>query len=105
VPVAIGDYLMLDAVRASGGTAITVSDAEILRDMREMARHEGVFASPEGAAPLSAYKKLLAQGFLSPEEKTVLFSCGSALKNAELIVPEDPPLLDPTDPDLASKIL
>jgi threonine synthase len=105
VPVAIGDYLMLDAVRASGGTAITVSDAEILRDMREMAQHEGVFASPEGAAPLSAYKKLLAQGFLAPEEKTVLFSCGSALKNAELIVPEDPPLLDPADPDLASKIL
>lgn len=104
VPVAIGDYLMLDAVRASGGTAITVSDDEILRDMREMARLEGVFASPEGAAPLAAYKKLLASGFLAPEETAVLFSCGSAFKNAELIAPEPPPVLDPNDPDVAGKI-
>jgi threonine synthase len=104
VPVAIGDYLMLDAVRHSGGTCITVGDDEILRDMREMAMHEGVFASPEGAAPLSAYKKLLANGFLKPEDKAVLFSCGSAFKNAELIQPDPPPVLNPNDPDLANKI-
>lgn len=99
VPVAIGDYLILDAVRQSGGTAITVSDAEIVRDMREMARLAGVFASPEGAATLSAYKKLRASGFLSPSDKTVLFSCGSAFKNAELIMPEPLPVLDPNQPD------
>jgi threonine synthase len=104
VPVAIGDYLILNAVRASGGTAIAVSDNEIVRDMREMAQYEGVFASPEGAAPLSAYKKLLANGFLAPQEKTVLFCCGSAFKNAELIVPEPVPVLNPNDPELASKL-
>jgi threonine synthase len=98
VPVAIGDYLILDAVRASGGTAVAVSDAEIMRDMREMARLAGVFASPEGAATLSAYKRLRASGFLSPDDVTVLFNCGSALKNAELIQAPTLPVLDPNDP-------
>ncbi|MCS6849017.1 MAG: threonine synthase [Anaerolineae bacterium] len=104
VPVAIGDYLILDAVRQSGGTAITVSDEEIIRDMREMARLAGVFASPEGAATLSAYKKLRAIGFLSPSDKTVLFSCGSAFKNAELITPEPLPMLDPNHPDALERV-
>jgi len=98
VPVAIGDYLILDAVRSSGGTAIAVSDEEIARDMREMAHLAGVFASPEGAATLSAYKRLRAEGFLSPDDVTVLFSCGSAFKNAELIHPPPLPVLDPNDP-------
>jgi threonine synthase len=98
VPVAIGDYLILDAVRASGGTAVAVSDAEIMRDMREMARLAGVFASPEGAATLSAYKRLRASGFLSPDDVTVLFNCGSAFKNAELIQAPTLPVLDPNDP-------
>ncbi|PJF47103.1 MAG: threonine synthase, partial [Candidatus Thermofonsia Clade 3 bacterium] len=100
VPVAIGDYLILDAVRQSGGTAVAVSDAEILRDMREMAQWAGVFASPEGAATLSAYKRLRAGGFLSPDDTTVLFSCGSAFKNAELITPPPLPVLDPHRPDV-----
>ncbi len=104
VPMAIGDYLILDAVRSSGGTAITVRDEEIVRDMREMARLAGVFASPEGAATLSAYKKLRASGFLSPADKTVLFSCGSAFKNAELIAPEPLPVLDPNQPDALEQI-
>ncbi len=104
VPVAIGDYLILDAVRQSGGTAVAVSDAEILRDMREMAQWAGVFASPEGAATLSAYKRLRASGFLSPDDVTVLFSCGSAFKNAELIAPPPLPVLDPNQPDVLEAI-
>lgn len=104
VPMAIGDYLILDAVRASGGTAVTVSDEEIVRDMREMARLAGVFASPEGAATLSAYRKLRASGFLSADDRTVLFNCGSAFKNAELITPEPLPVLDPDDPNWLGQI-
>jgi threonine synthase len=105
VPVAIGDYLMLDAVRHSGGTAITVTDDEILQGMRDLARYEGVFASPEGAATLPAYRKLLECGFLKPEDRVVLFNCGSGFKNAELIEHGDFPILDPHDPDLGTKIV
>lgn len=85
VPVAIADYLMLDAMRASGGTGIMVSDQEIVDAMYEMARLEGVFAAPEGAATYAGYKKLIAGGFLKPEDKTVLFNTGSGLKTPELL--------------------
>ncbi len=84
VPAALGDYLILDAVRDSGGTAVAVTDDEILSAMSELAHEEGVFASPEGAATLPAYKRLLADGFLNHEETAVLFNCGSGFKNAEL---------------------
>ncbi len=85
VPVAIADYLMLDAMRASGGTGITVLDDEILQAMREIARLEGIFAAPEGAATYAAYQKLMVTGFLKPEEKVVLFNTGSGLKTPELV--------------------
>jgi len=104
VPVAIGDYLVLDTVRASEGIAVAVSDDEIARDMREMARLAGVFASPEGAATLSAYKRLRASGFLSPEDVTVLFNCGSAFKNAELIRSPALTVIEPDDPAWLEKI-
>jgi threonine synthase len=84
VPAAIADYLILDAVRASNGTAIAVTDDEILAAMSEMARLEGIFAAPEGAATYAAYKKLLANGTLDPAESTVLFQTGSGLKTHEL---------------------
>lgn len=103
VPVAIGDYLILDAVRQSGGTCVAVSDAEILDAMGEIARTEGIFASPEGAATLPAYRHLLDTGFLSPDEKVVLFNCGSAFKNAELFEPKLE-ILNPKDPQVASRI-
>lgn len=85
VPVAIADYLMLDAMRASGGTGVMVSDEEIMEAMHEMARLEGVFAAPEGAATYSGYKKLMESGFLKPEERIVLFNTGSGLKTPELL--------------------
>lgn len=84
VPVAIGDYLMLDAMRASGGTGVTVSDQEILDAILAMARLEGVYAAPEGAATYAGYRKLMLSGFLKPEDRVVLFNTGSGL-----LTPED----------------
>ncbi|MBI4788307.1 MAG: threonine synthase [Chloroflexi bacterium] len=104
VPVAIADYLMLDAMRASGGTGVMVSDQEIVEAMYAMARLEGVFAAPEGAATYAGYKKLMVEGFLKPAETVVLFNTGSGLKTPELVTGEYP-VLDPRDPELASKIL
>ncbi len=104
VPVAIGDYLMMDAMKQSGGTAITVTDDEIRLGMSEVARAEGIFASPEGAATWAAWKRLVEEGFLKPDEKTVLFNCGSLFKNAELVDASSLPVLDPKDPELLAHI-
>ncbi len=103
VPGAIADYLMLDAMRASGGAGVTVSDAEIVQAMYDIARAEGIFAAPEGAATYAGYRKLIENGFLTPEEKVVLFNTGAGLKTPELISAECP-VLDPLDLDLASRI-
>ena len=85
VPSAIGDYLILQAIRESGGTALTVSDEEILACMKQMASQEGIFACPEGAATLAGLKKLLAQGLLSAEESIVLMNTGTGLKYLEVL--------------------
>ena len=85
VPAAIADYLILDAIRDSKGMAVSVSDDEILAAMSEMARLEGIFAAPEGAAGYAGYKKLLTQGKLDPAESVVLFNTGSGLKTHELV--------------------
>jgi threonine synthase len=85
VPAAIGDYLILDAVRESGGTALTVTDGEMVESMRDIASHEGVWPAPEGAATLAGYRKLRASGFLAPETETVLMITGSGLKYMDLI--------------------
>jgi threonine synthase len=80
VPKAIGDFLILDAIRESGGTAIAVSDSELIEGARELARTEGIFASPEGGACVPALRNLLARGEVKPEEKVVLFNTGSGIK-------------------------
>ncbi len=85
VPAAIADYLILDAIRDSHGTAVAVSDDDILAAMGEIARLEGIFAAPEGAAGYAGYKKLLAQGQLDPAESVVLFNTGTGLKTHELV--------------------
>ncbi len=85
VPKAYGDYIILDILRKSGGTAVAVSDAEILDALRCWAQTEGIFAAPEGAASLAAYRKLRASGFLKPGEVTVLFNTGSGLKYIDVI--------------------
>src|SRR5579871_5104109 len=88
VPKAYGDYIILDILRKSHGTAVAVSDAEILDAVRDWARDEGVFAAPEGAASLAAYRKLLANGFFKPSDKVVLFNTGSGLKYIDVIAPK-----------------
>lgn len=83
VPKPLGDFLILDAVRASGGTAIAVSDEEVLDAGLALAREEGMFAAPEGAACVAALGKLLESGFLQPRERIVIYNTGSGLKYLE----------------------
>jgi threonine synthase len=85
VPKAYGDYLILDILKRSGGTAVSATDAEIMNAVGEWARTEGIFAAPEGAAALVAYQKLRADKFFSPDDKVVLFNTGSGLKYLEVI--------------------
>ena len=85
VPKPYADYIILDILKQSSGTAIAVSDAQIFQAVDEWASQEGVFASPEGAASLAAYKILLAQKFLRPSDKVVLFNTGSGLKYIDVI--------------------
>jgi threonine synthase len=80
VPKPLGDSLVLDILRASAGTAIAVSDEEILDAGRELASMEGIFAAPEGAACVTAARKLIANGFLDPAARIVLYNTGSGLK-------------------------
>ncbi|MGE3276100.1 MAG: threonine synthase [Vicinamibacterales bacterium] len=85
VPRAIGDFLILQAVRDSGGTAIAVPDEEMVEDMLDLGRHEGISAAPEGGAALRAIKRLAAAGTIRPDETVVLFNTGGALKYLDVI--------------------
>ncbi len=85
VPKAYGDYIVLDILRKSRGTAVAVSDSEIIQAMQDWARDEGIFAAPEGAASLAAYRKLLSAGFLADSDTVVLFNTGSGLKYIDVI--------------------
>jgi len=83
VPKAIGDFLILDALRASGGTAIAVTDEELIAATKEIGAAEGIFCAPEGAACLPALKKLLEDGSVRSDERVVLFNTGSGVKYLE----------------------
>ncbi len=83
VPKPLGDFLVLEAVRKSGGTAIAVSDTEMLDSAVQLASEEGIFAAPEGAACVAALEKLLASGFLKSSERMVLYNTGTGLKYPE----------------------
>ena len=85
VPKAYGDYLILDILRKSDGIAVAVTDDEIMDALRNWGRVEGIFAAPEGAAALAAYRKLRASGFFSPQDSVVLFNTGSGLKYLDVI--------------------
>jgi threonine synthase len=85
VPAAIGDFLILEAVRASGGTAIAIPDAEMAQWVATVGRLSGVFAAPEGGAVAAAVPRLLESGVLSPEDEVVLFNTGSGLKYAGMV--------------------
>ena len=95
VPVAVGDFLILRAVRESGGFAIAVDDDTIMEARDRAAREEGLLLCPEGAATLAAYEKALAGGTVKPTEKAVLFNCATGLKYP---MPETRETLDRNEP-------
>ncbi len=103
VPAPFADYLILKILRASKGTALAVSDQEIRAAMGELARDEGLFAAPEGAATYAAFKQLVASGFLKPNERVVLFNTGAGLKYPQLVQAEFQ-ILDPHDPEMETKV-
>ena len=80
VPAAVGDFLIIRAVRESSGFAIAVPDDDIVAAQIEAAQNDGVLMSPEGAATLAAYKAALASGAISGDDRAVLFNCGNGLK-------------------------
>jgi threonine synthase len=83
VPKAVGDFLMLDILRQSGGGAVAVSDGELLEAVKELGASEGIFAAPEGAACLPALRRLLDKGEIKNSDRVVLFNTGSGLKYLE----------------------
>ncbi len=85
VPRAIGDFLILQALRESAGTAIAVSDTDMVNDMRELGKLEGISASPEGGATLSALRVLLKLGKVQPNDTVVLFNTGGSLKYLDVL--------------------
>ncbi|HTW57615.1 MAG TPA: threonine synthase [Terriglobales bacterium] len=85
VPKPYGDYLILDILKKSKGTAVSATDEEILEATRHWSKVEGIFAAPEGAACLVAYRKLLSSGFFKPEDTVVLFNTGTGLKYLDVL--------------------
>jgi len=85
VPKPYGDYLILDILKKSKGTAVGATDTEIVEATRHWAKIEGIFAAPEGAACLVAYRRLLASGFFKPHDTVVLFNTGSGLKYLDVL--------------------
>ena len=85
VPRAIGDFLILQAVRDSAGTAVAVPDSDMVRDMVAIGSHEGVSAAPEGGAALSAIRRLADERKIKPDETVVLFNTGGALKYLDVL--------------------
>ena len=87
VPKAFGDFIVLDAVYASGGAAVAASDEEILAAVGQLAESEGFFVCPEGGAFIAVVPALLASGVLKPDDRTVLFNTGSASKYMDVLLP------------------
>lgn len=84
VPAAVGDFLMLKAIRESGGCALSVTDEELMTATSQMAVAVGSFPAPEGAATLAALEKLIARNLVAEHERVVLFNTGTGLKYIEL---------------------
>ena len=85
VPRAIGDFLILRAVRESGGTALSVDDADMVGGMLAIGKHQGISAAPEGGAAWVAISRLVAIGTIKPHESVVLFNTGGALKYLDVL--------------------
>jgi threonine synthase len=84
VPIAIGDYLMLDAIRQSGGAALTVTDDEMMAATDLVGQREGLWMGPEGAATVAGVEKLRQRGLVGPDERIVLFDTGAGMVYPDL---------------------
>lgn len=96
VPKALGDFLVLDAVYATGGCAVAVTDEEILSAHSMLGGREGMFVCPEGAATLAAVRRLVKEGWIEKNERVVLLNTGAGLKYPDSVEAE-PQLLQPDD--------
>lgn len=92
VPKALGDFLVLEAIYETNGTAIAVCDDDIIRLQRDLAAREGLLICPEGAATLAAAEQLRSQGWIAPDERVVAINTGTGLKYPDVPYPQ-PPLL------------
>ncbi|MBC8223628.1 threonine synthase [Candidatus Bathyarchaeota archaeon] len=90
VPHALGDFLVLNAARESGGSALSVTDEEIMDCVGQIAREEGLFICPEGAATFAALKHIIEDGEVDKDERVVLFNTGSGLKYTSLFEVDAP---------------
>jgi threonine synthase len=95
VPKALGDFLVLQALYATDGCAVAVDDAEIVRDQKLAASLEGAFICLEGAATISALRRLLESGWIRQTEQVVLLNTGTGLIGPHL--KDEVPVLEPTD--------
>lgn len=84
VPSAVGDFLILQTIRESGGCAIAVSDEELLEGVEQLGKKEGIFAAPEAGATVAALEKLLETGQIQKDEQIVLFITGSGIKYVDI---------------------
>ncbi|MGH7887920.1 MAG: pyridoxal-phosphate dependent enzyme, partial [Candidatus Binatia bacterium] len=85
VPQAVGDFLMLQAIRASHGTALSVSDDDMLAEIKIIGKAEGIFFCPEGAACVAALRRLVANSWIKPDDEVVIFNTASGLKYLDVI--------------------
>ena len=102
VPVAVGDFMILDAIRASGGTAVAVDDGRIVEWMRLANSREGIAVCPESAACVGAAQMLTKSGWIGADEKVVLFNCGAAQKYPHTLPLELPRIANPATIDWAT---
>ncbi len=85
VPAAVGDILVLRALRESGGRALMVTDAEMIQGMRDLGSREGIGAAPEGGATLAALRRMVADGTIASTDRVVLLNTGGALKYLDVL--------------------
>lgn len=104
VPAAVGDFLMLDCLRRSHGTAITVTDDELMQGVHELARLQGFHCAPEGGAVWMAARKLRETGWIRREETVVLFNTGAAVKYNHLLRCDDALKVDHKAPDVLDRL-
>ena len=104
VPAAVGDFIMLDILHRSHGTALTVTDAELMQGVEELARVQGLHCAPEGGAVWMAAKQLKDSGWIAPYETVVLFNTGAAVKYNHLLNCENAVRLDHTNPQCIDQL-